>query len=121
MHELSIAQSIAEAVEIKAVECSAARVKRVRLKIGEASGIVADTLAFCFEMIASQTPLLEGAHLSIDRVPHRAFCRCCAGEFDVKNFIARCPKCGEWSAEVVSGNELEILDMEIETKSSDAL
>jgi hydrogenase nickel incorporation protein HypA/HybF len=121
MHELSIAQSIAEAVEIKAEECGAARVKRVRLKIGEASGIVTDSLAFCFEMIASQTPVLQGAYVSIDRVPHRAFCRHCVREFDVLNFIARCPACEEWSAEIISGNELEILDMEIEMELSSAV
>jgi Zn finger protein HypA/HybF involved in hydrogenase expression len=34
--------------------------------------------------------------------------------FDVINFVARCPTCEEWSAEVVSGTELEMLDMEIE-------
>lgn len=116
MHELSIAQSIAEAVEVKAIECDAARVRRVRLRIGEASGIVTDSLAFCFEMVASLRPVLVGARLSIDRVPHRAFCRHCAREFAVMNFVARCPTCEEWCAEVVSGNELEILDMEIEAK-----
>jgi hydrogenase nickel incorporation protein HypA/HybF len=116
MHELSIAQSIAEAIEARASECGAALVKRVRLRIGDASGIVTDSLAFCFEMIASQTPLLEGATLSIERVPHRAFCRHCAREFDVVNFVARCPTCQEWSTEVISGSELQILDMEIEKK-----
>lgn len=116
MHELSIAQSIAEAVEVKALECDAARVKLVRLRIGEASGIVTDSLAFCFEMVASLTPMLEGSALSIDRVPHRAYCHNCEREFDVTNFVARCPACGEWSAQVVSGNELEIVDMEIVAK-----
>ena len=48
MHELAIAQSIVEAVEAKASECNAARVKTVRLKIGEASGVVTDSLTFCF-------------------------------------------------------------------------
>jgi hydrogenase nickel incorporation protein HypA/HybF len=114
MHELSIAQSIAEAVQIKAEECKAAHVRRVRLRIGDASGIVTDSLAFCFEMVASFSPILEGTHLLIERVPHRAYCRHCAREFDVTNFVARCPICEEWSAEVVSGNELDILDMEIE-------
>ena len=117
MHELAIAQSIVEAVEAKATECHAARVRGVRLRIGEASGIVTDSLAFCFEMVASLSPVLEGARLSIDRVPHRAYCRRCAKEFDVTNFVAQCPSCTEWSAEVISGNELEILDMEIEPGS----
>lgn len=116
MHELSIAQSIAEAVEVKAVECDAARVKHIRLRIGEASGIVTDSLIFCFEMVASLTPILEGATLSVDHAPHRAYCRHCGSEFAVTNFVARCPTCEEWSTKVISGNELEILDMEIEAK-----
>ncbi len=118
MHELAIAQSIAEAVEVRAAEYNAARVGRVRLRIGEASGIVTDSLAFCFEMVASQSPILEGARLQIEDVPHRAYCRHCAKEFDVTNFVARCPDCEEWSSEVISGTELLILDMEIETTQS---
>jgi hydrogenase nickel incorporation protein HypA/HybF len=114
MHELAIAQSIVEAVEAKAAECNAARVRSVRLKIGEASGIVADSLTFSFEMLTSLDPILAGAQLLVDSVPHRARCRHCNKEFDVENFIVQCPTCKEWSNEVVSGTELQILDMEIE-------
>lgn len=112
MHELAIAQSIFDVVEAKATEYDA-RVKSVRLKVGEASGIVIDSLTFCFEMLASLDPNLAGAQLSIDIVPHRAWCSHCAQEFSVTNFIARCPTCEEWSNEIISGNELQILDMEI--------
>jgi len=114
MHELAIAQSIVDAVETRATACNATRVKGVRLKIGEASGIVADSLSFCFEMLASFDPLLEGAHLVIDTVPHRARCRHCDKEFAIADFVAQCPTCGEWSTEIISGAELQILDMEIE-------
>jgi hydrogenase nickel incorporation protein HypA/HybF len=115
MHELSIAQSIFEAVESKASECNAARVKGVRLKIGEASGVVTDSLTFCFEMIASLDPTIAGAKLCIDTVPHRAYCRHCINEFSVTNFVAQCPTCKEWSNEIVSGTELQMLEMEFET------
>ena len=115
MHELSIAESMVDALKAKATECQAARVKNVHLKVGEASGIVTDSLTFCFEMLASLDPLLTGAQLLIDIVPHRAWCRHCAHEFAVANFVAICPDCGEWSGQIVSGTELEILDMEIET------
>jgi hydrogenase nickel incorporation protein HypA/HybF len=114
MHELAVAQSIVDAVEARAAECNAARVKGVRLKIGEASGIVTDSLTFCFEMLASLDPTLAGAQLLIDTVPHRARCRHCATEFNVINFVAQCPTCKEWSSEIVSGTELQILEMEIE-------
>lgn len=116
MHELAIAQSIAEVVEARAAERDATRVKRVRLRIGEASGIVPDSLTFCFEMIASLTPMLTGAQLAFDLMPHRAECRGCGSEFAVQNFVARCPMCGEWSDQIISGTELQVLDMEIETR-----
>jgi hydrogenase nickel incorporation protein HypA/HybF len=115
MHELSIAQSIVEVVEARAAEYNAAHVKSVRLKIGEASGVVTDSLTFCFEMLASLEPTLAGAQLLIDSVPHRAHCRHCAQEFSVTNFIAQCPTCKEWSSDIVSGTELQVLEMAFET------
>ncbi len=116
MHELAIAQSIVEIVETRAAECHATHVKGVRLRIGEAIGIVADSLTFCFEMLTSLDPTLTGAQLLIDTVPHRAHCRHCASEFSVTNFVAQCPTCEEWSSEIVSGTELQILEMEFEAQ-----
>jgi hydrogenase nickel incorporation protein HypA/HybF len=116
MHELAIAQSIVEIVETRAAECHATHVNGVRLRIGEAIGVVTDSLTFCFEMLTSQDPTLAGAQLSIDTVPHQAQCHHCVREFPVVNFIAQCPVCKEWSSEVVSGNELQILEMEYEAQ-----
>ena len=114
MHELAIAQSIVDAVEARAIECNAVRVKGVRLKVGEASGVVGDSLTFSFEMLTSMVPILTGAHLLIDSVPHRARCHRCDREFTVVNYVVQCPTCQEWSSEVVSGTELQIVEMEIE-------
>lgn len=115
MHELAIAQSIVDIVEERATACNAVHVKCVRLKIGEASGIVADSLIFSFEMLTSLYPVLTDTQLCIDVAPHLARCRSCAKEFSVINFVAQCPTCREWSNEIVSGVELQILEMEIET------
>jgi hydrogenase nickel incorporation protein HypA/HybF len=114
MHELSIAQSVIDAVEKRASEWNAARVKSVRLRIGEATGVVTDSLSFCFEMLASLDPRLAGARLQVEIVPHRARCRRCGIDFAVMNFVALCPGCEELSGEIVSGGELQILDMEID-------
>ncbi len=115
MHELAIAQSIVDAVEERAAGCHATRVKWVRLRIGEASSIVTDSLTFCFEMLTSEYPVLTEAKLLIDSVQHRARCRTCDEEFAVTNFVAQCPTCEGWDTSVVSGNELQIVEMEIET------
>lgn len=115
MHELSIAQSIVDAVDEQASARNATLVKTVRLRIGEASSIVTDSLTFCFEMVSSEYPLLAGAQLLIDSVPHRARCRHCSAEFAVINFVAQCPTCEGWETDVISGTELQLVEMEIET------
>lgn len=115
MHELAIAQSIFDAVVAKAAECRAVQVKSVRLRIGEASGIVADSLTFCFDMLASLDPVVKSARITIEAVPHRARCHHCDREFAVVNYIARCPLCQEWSGDIISGTELQLLEIEIET------
>ena len=113
MHELAIAQSIVDIVEQQASARQAARVQMVRLQVGEASGVVVDALTSSFEILANLSPLLEGARLTIDHMPHRAHCQQCAREFAVQSGIPRCPRCEEWSADILSGTELQILEMEI--------
>jgi hydrogenase nickel incorporation protein HypA/HybF len=113
MHELSIAQSIVDTLEAQATAHNAAHVKGVRLRIGEASGIVIDSLTFCFEMLTDLDPALTGAQLSIEIAPHKARCGRCAQEFPIRDFVPQCPICEEWSNEIVSGTELQILEMEI--------
>lgn len=119
MHELAIAESIVEAVGAKATVCNAVRVKSVRLKIGEASGVVIDSLTFCFEMLTDLDPVLGGAQLLTDTVPHRAQCHHCNKEFAVLHFVAQCPTCQEWSDEIISGTEMQIVEMEIDSAQSD--
>jgi hydrogenase nickel incorporation protein HypA/HybF len=114
MHELAIAQSIADVATTRATEVGAARVSRVRVRIGDAAGVVTDSLAFCFEMLASTEPLLLGAELEVERAPHRARCRTCGSEFAVRDFVVVCPACDGTDAEVISGTELTVLEMEIE-------
>jgi hydrogenase nickel incorporation protein HypA/HybF len=115
MHELAIAQSLFEAVQTQAHEHRASRVKSVRLRIGEASGVVTDSLTFCFEMLISLDPVLEDARLMIDKVPYSAWCATCAQEFPVLHGIPQCPTCTQWSGNILSGTELQLLEMEIES------
>jgi hydrogenase nickel incorporation protein HypA/HybF len=115
MHELAIAQSIVEVVMARASECQATHVKFVRLLIGEASGILTDSLVFSFEMLTGLDPLLDGTQLLIESMPHVAHCRTCEREFAVINFVSQCPICQQWSGDIISGTELQIQEMEVET------
>jgi hydrogenase nickel incorporation protein HypA/HybF len=109
MHELAITQSIVEAVcEV----ASGARVRRVELEIGDLSGVITDSLRFCFDL-CTQSTVLEGAVLQINEIPARARCGECKAEFMVENFIALCT-CGSANIEVLSGNELKIREVELQ-------
>ena len=112
MHELAIAEQIVQVVMTQVETHAIEHVTSVRIQVGEATGVVGDSLTFSFEMIASSTPELSGAQLLIDSVPYRAKCRHCHKEFHVKHFIVQCPTCETWDADVISGKEFKVLDME---------
>lgn len=120
MHELAIAQSIFEVVSEQAETYHAAHVQSIGLRIGEAHGVVLDSLTYSFEMLAGLDPALNGARLDIEIVPYRARCQHCGDEFAVLNFIAQCPRCQAWSNEIVSGMEFQIFEMEFEPGSGQA-
>lgn len=108
MHELSITQSVIDAVS---EQSGGARVTRVRLEIGRLSGIVADSVRFCFDLAAGGTAL-EGAQLEIIETPGRAYCRQCNDEVEIEDQIPLC-ECGSADLELRSGHELRIKEVEV--------
>ena len=107
MHELSLAQAVVDAV---AERVAGARVTGVRLEIGRLSGVVTDSIRFCFGLVAEGTAL-EGAALDIDEPPGRGECRTCGTEFAVDDPIVLCPSCGGANVHVLSGRQLLIVSV----------
>jgi hydrogenase nickel incorporation protein HypA/HybF len=114
VHELSIAQSIVEAI---ADRFGDAEVVGVRLEIGKLSGVVVESLRFCFDLAAEGT-VVHGARLDIDEPGGRASCRACGHGFVTDDPIVLCPSCGSATTEVSAGRELRILSVEIRQHSS---
>ena len=109
MHELSITQSIVEAIVLR---MGTTRISVVRLEIGKLSGVLVDSVRFCFDLVAEGTTV-QGARLVIDEPAGGARCRDCAEEFHVEDPIVLCPACGGADAEVLSGRELRIKSVEV--------
>jgi hydrogenase nickel incorporation protein HypA/HybF len=118
MHEMSIAQGILEVVQQyarandHAGDASAPKVKSVRLRIGEMAGVVPESLRFCFE-VASEGTVAQGAELLIDEVPIRCRCFSCNLEFFAERFLFLCPACGTSGVEVLSGGELDVVELDL--------
>jgi hydrogenase nickel incorporation protein HypA/HybF len=108
VHELSITQSVVDAVSQRVGE---QQVTSIRVAVGKLSGIEPDAMRFCFELVTNQTSL-EGATLDIDEPPGRAHCRTCEQDFVLPDLILLCP-CGSADVSVVSGRELTIISVDV--------
>lgn len=114
MHELSIALSILELAEEEG-ERRGGRVAAIHLKLGRFSGVVKDALLSAYEMAREGTALAQ-ADLVIEDVPLVLHCSACAADRAPESaFELRCPDCGALTNEIVSGRELEVHALEIES------
>ena len=108
MHELAITESLVEAVR---EHVGAQRVTRVVIEVGALSGVVPDSVLFCFDLCAQGTPL-EGSKLEIVEIRGRASCRSCSEVFDMEDAVGLCA-CGSADVELLRGRELRIREVEV--------
>jgi hydrogenase nickel incorporation protein HypA/HybF len=111
MHEVSIAQGLLQIVLDEVKKHSISKVRVVKLKIGELTGVQASALTFCFELLTKDTPV-EGADLKIDIVPIKAKCLDCEHVFIAEDYSFFCPACSGFRVELVSGRELHVHEIE---------
>ncbi|MGW6913908.1 hydrogenase maturation nickel metallochaperone HypA [Kitasatospora sp. NPDC054939] len=119
MHEMSVAMAVVDQVQETARARGAAGVERITLDVGELAGVVADSLAFCFELACAGT-VAEGAELVTRTVPGSARCEPCATVWEVGMPPSLlCPRCGGAAVELVAGRELRIREVRWTDPDSD--
>ena len=113
MHEMGIAMEIID-IAISSIpdDIKNARVEKVNLKVGKMSAIVVESLRFCFEIVAKDTPL-SGAKLNVEEIPVVARCRECDFEWTVNKPAFTCSKCKSGLIDIISGRELDIASIEL--------
>lgn len=109
MHELGISRNI---VAIVSEAANGRRVRRVTLEIGKLSGVMTDSLRFCFDA-ATQGTVLEGAALDIREIDGRARCLACGIELETPTLFSACA-CGSRRLTRLAGEELNIKTMELD-------
>jgi len=120
MHELSIANSILEAVRTEVAKRPGARFVKVGVRVGELSAVDPDALSFCFEALVQGSELAPLA-LEIERKPRRHRCPQCRQEFVVVDYLVACPRCGEPRTICISGDELELAYLELADSCSQSV
>jgi hydrogenase nickel incorporation protein HypA/HybF len=100
-------------VEAEARERNAVAVRRVRVRIGELSGVDPDLLASAYHIFRERS-LCEDAELSIERVQARWRCTEC-GAIGVSQESLRCGSCGG-APSLVEGDEIVLQQIEMEVE-----
>jgi hydrogenase nickel incorporation protein HypA/HybF len=116
VHELSIASAILDKVAAEAERHPGARFTKVGVRVGEISGVDADSLSFGFECLVKDTPF-EPLALEIEYCPRVQRCLSCRHEFAAPDCLTACPQCGHLATECIGGQELDIAFMEIEEEA----
>lgn len=115
MHEMAIAQSLLAMAEEEIGRRNCSRLELVRVEYGALSGVVPESLQFCFETMIKGTPH-EGGRLELICLPLRLRCPFCGEVFGGEGQDALwqpCPGCGEQFGHVVEqGKELILSRLE---------
>lgn len=112
MHEVSLMeQTLAIALD-QAQQQKAQRIHRLKMRIGEVSGVVPDALSFAFDVVTAGT-IAEGATLEIESVPVTCLCPHCDLIFNPPDLFYECPQCGTYIHKPLAGQEIELTSLEV--------
>lgn len=111
MHEYSIVQALLERVDHEVKVLQASHVHRVRVSIGELSGVEIDLLRTAFETIRHRTSCHDAA-LDVRRIEARWECRRCGAVIE-RGAPLRCRVC-EQPARLACGDEIMLDQIEME-------
>jgi hydrogenase nickel incorporation protein HypA/HybF len=118
VHELSIAQSILETA-VSHAEChNAARITRIRIRVGRLRQVVPALLADAFDL-AKRGTLAAEATLDATYSGMRLDCAVCGRHTDLDTWAFECPNCGSADIKLDGGDELELTSLDLEIPDDD--
>lgn len=110
---MSLVEGVRELIEAAAVREGFARVRSVRVEIGQLSGVEREAFEFCFDL-AMRDSIVEGARLDIVATPGRGRCVECGKETALAVIYDPCEHCGACPVAVIAGTDMRVIDLEVE-------
>ncbi|HAV10200.1 MAG TPA: hydrogenase maturation nickel metallochaperone HypA [Dehalococcoidia bacterium] len=117
MHELSITQDILNIALQEAKNAHACKINKISIVVGQASGIVPDSVQFCFDEMKKGS-IANEASLDFTIVPTQVKCRRCQHVSSPKDIIWMCDKCGSGEVDIIAGRELYLNSIEAEQEEA---
>ena len=112
MHELGIVFHIVKMVEEVGEQNSLTSVSRVKLTLGEVSGVVPDYLIDCWRWTAEKNDLIHGSVLEVEEAPAVTVCNACGKTYGTVEFGRTCPYCGSEDTVLLTGDQVELTEIE---------
>lgn len=112
MHELGIAKDLFAKVNEKAKENKLKRITRIKIKLGEASGVKEKFLRHSFIDHILPGSIAEGAALEIAKEEVKARCETCGKSISAQEAGLSCPHCGGSELEIISGKDVYVESIE---------
>lgn len=113
MHEYSIVQSLLDSCEENARANGGTKVTKVVTKIGVMSGVEPELLKSAFDTFKEKT-MCEEAEFVMNIQPIVIRCRSCETESELKKSEYSCPKCQGVDIEILDGEEMFLMQLEVE-------
>lgn len=111
MHEQSLVRNLLKQVDEIRRQHDARCVTEVQVELGPLSGVEPLLLASAFELLKSDTSAAS-AMLVIDEVRLLAACEPCNNQFEISDFVFRCPTC-EGNVKVIRGDEFCLVSISV--------
>ncbi|MFM7038602.1 MAG: hydrogenase maturation nickel metallochaperone HypA [Planctomycetaceae bacterium] len=118
MHEESLARSLLQQTLSLCHRHNAQRVVAVRVSCGPLSGVEPSQLHEAFDRLKTTSPLSQSAALLIENPGLPARCENCKHQFSLVEFRFICPRCSSPIIQLLDGDCLRILDVELQTTDS---
>ncbi|MEA3383518.1 MAG: hydrogenase maturation nickel metallochaperone HypA [Campylobacterota bacterium] len=113
MHEYSIVQSLLDSCEENVKANDATKVTKVVVKIGVMSGVEPDLLKTAFDTFKDET-VCGGAEFILNIQPVVIKCNKCNTQSTLKKHHYCCPKCESVELDIIDGEEMFLMSLELE-------
>jgi len=117
MDEREIANHVLTIVDQAAYRIEARRILGIHLAVGGRRVFDLDRLCSTFSEAARGT-VAEGAQLFVKVLPVRHHCQNCGENFEASSTDCACRQCGHPHTEMMGGEELRLVDVEIDDSAA---
>ncbi|HRF70953.1 MAG TPA: hydrogenase maturation nickel metallochaperone HypA [Candidatus Pelethenecus sp.] len=113
MHELGVVFHSIKQIHQIAEENNVKKIHSVTIEIGEVSTVIPYYFEDCWNWAIKKEPLLKDAKLIIEPIPSITYCEDCQKEYSTINYGKTCPYCKSQHTYLLTGNEIQIKQIEV--------